>query len=343
MGLPGRVMFKHRVEDSQQLTHAGGKGHFLRFTCCYEPFIEGTEDRIVAHGYQGGHVKGGADIGPPSPTATLSAQLAAISAEGRYTHQRGNLSAVQGAQLRKASQEREGQRGSNSWHTLEQVFLLTPQGALAQAVRDIPVQVFKLLVQRSKNTVDAMSNHWECTVAALLLGHLHLDKLSAPCHQGFQFSGLGFCQRLRADTAGLREVGNSSGVQAVGPFGYTQDRLWGEKSFVRASKQLWEHYVVELDPSSIRQVVEHQAQRAEELVNSQHQGAIQSYEHQQRRREGEPWLVVESAGSACPTAASSTGTTTASSYATPTGAACRSTSRTTTTWTPSSTCKPPRD
>lgn len=70
-----------------------------------------------------------------------------------------------------------------------------------------------------------------------------------------------------------------------------------EKSFAQASRQLWEHYGVELNRSSIRQVVESQAQRAAEAVSIQHQGAIQSYESQQRRREGEPWLVVESDGS----------------------------------------------
>lgn len=70
-----------------------------------------------------------------------------------------------------------------------------------------------------------------------------------------------------------------------------------EKSFAQASQQLWEHYGVQLDRSSIRQVVESQAQRAEELVSTQHQGAIQNYEKQQRRREGKAWLVVESDGS----------------------------------------------
>ena len=90
---------------------------------------------------------------------------------------------------------------------------------------------------------------------------------------------------------GLRCQGKSLGLQRVlTDFG-------AEKSFAQASGQLREHYGVELDPSSVRQVVERQAQRAEELVGTEHQEALKSYESQQQRREGEPWLIVESDGS----------------------------------------------
>lgn len=70
-----------------------------------------------------------------------------------------------------------------------------------------------------------------------------------------------------------------------------------EKSFVQASKQLWEHYRVALHPSSIRQVVERQAQRAEAYVSDQHEEAIRWEGQRQRRLEGKPWLIVEGDGS----------------------------------------------
>jgi hypothetical protein len=46
----------------------------------------------------------------------------------------------------------------------------------------------------------------------------------------------------------------------------------------------------------VRQVVRREAQRAEELVSKEQQEAIKGY-GQKRRREGEPWLIVESDGS----------------------------------------------
>ena len=70
-----------------------------------------------------------------------------------------------------------------------------------------------------------------------------------------------------------------------------------EKSFGQASQQLWEHYGVTLDPSSIRQVVVRQAQRAEEVVQAQHQGVVAAYQSQRGQRQGETWLIVESDGS----------------------------------------------
>lgn len=70
-----------------------------------------------------------------------------------------------------------------------------------------------------------------------------------------------------------------------------------EKSFAQASRQLLEHYGVELERGSIRQVVENQAQRAEALVSREHQQAIEDYQNQPSRGPDTPWLVVESDGS----------------------------------------------
>lgn len=54
---------------------------------------------------------------------------------------------------------------------------------------------------------------------------------------------------------------------------------------------------MELHPSSVRQVVEEQARRAERLIAAHLQGAVSAYEQQTRGPRGEPWLVVESDGS----------------------------------------------
>ena len=90
---------------------------------------------------------------------------------------------------------------------------------------------------------------------------------------------------------GLRCQGKSLALQrALTDFG-------AEKSFAQASKQLWEHYRVELHPSSVREVVSQQAQRAEAFVNSQHEEAVRREAGRQRWLGGKPWLIVESDGS----------------------------------------------
>jgi hypothetical protein len=116
-------------------------------------------------------------------------------------------------------------------------------------------------------------------------GRVELEVPQLRCPQGH--GGDQPFQRL----TGLECRGKSAALQRVlTDFG-------AEKSFAQASKQLWEHYGVELGPSSVRQVVREQAQRAEELVRTEHQEAIQSYAGQQHPPDGEPWLVVESDGS----------------------------------------------
>ena len=70
-----------------------------------------------------------------------------------------------------------------------------------------------------------------------------------------------------------------------------------EKSFEQASRQLKEHYGVELHRSSVREVVLKQAERAGAFVDRGDREAIDGYENQCSNRSGEPWLIVESDGS----------------------------------------------
>jgi len=73
--------------------------------------------------------------------------------------------------------------------------------------------------------------------------------------------------------------------------------LGAEKSFAQASRQLKEHYGVALHPSSVRQVVETQARRAEGFVAGRLQEVGQAFEQDPSPRRGVPWLIVESDGS----------------------------------------------
>ena len=85
--------------------------------------------------------------------------------------------------------------------------------------------------------------------------------------------------------------GKSSALQrALTDFG-------AEKSFEQASRQLKEHYGVELHRSSIREVVLKHAQRAVEFVDREDRETIVGYEKQRNRRHGQPWLIVETDGS----------------------------------------------
>ena len=89
----------------------------------------------------------------------------------------------------------------------------------------------------------------------------------------------------------MRGRGKSLALQrALSDFG-------AERSFERASRQLREHYGVQLHRSSVREVVLKQAQRAGGFVEREEREAIASYEGQRSHRPGPSWLIVESDGS----------------------------------------------
>lgn len=98
-------------------------------------------------------------------------------------------------------------------------------------------------------------------------------------------------QRPFQELTGLQCRGKSAALRRVlTDFG-------AEQSFGRASRQLKEHYGVELHRSSIRDVVLQQAERAAGFVDWADGEAVASYGRQQGLRAGEPWLIVESDGS----------------------------------------------
>ena len=70
-----------------------------------------------------------------------------------------------------------------------------------------------------------------------------------------------------------------------------------EKSFEQASRQLKEHYGVELHRSSVREVVLKHGERAAGLVDLEDREAVSGYEKQRGYRVGKPWLIVETDGS----------------------------------------------
>ena len=100
------------------------------------------------------------------------------------------------------------------------------------------------------------------------------------------------CRREDSPTAGHRPFQELTGLKCRGKSWALQRALTdfgAEMSFEPASRQLKEHYGVELHRSSIREVVLKQAQRASGFVDREDQEAIAGYEKQR--------LIVETDGS----------------------------------------------
>ena len=78
-------MLEHRIEDGEQLTHAGREREFLRLADCKETAVEGADDRSATGRAEGPHVEHGPDGRPSTPHNPLASERATVPSEGRDT------------------------------------------------------------------------------------------------------------------------------------------------------------------------------------------------------------------------------------------------------------------
>jgi len=105
------VGFGHCVEDGQQLAHAGDQGDLLEFAGGEETLVEGADGRIVAGGTERGQVQDSAQFEAPTSKASSAAVLIRVLGVGRDTDPRGDLAAVEPAQLGQVGE----QTGRGDW------------------------------------------------------------------------------------------------------------------------------------------------------------------------------------------------------------------------------------
>jgi hypothetical protein len=132
--IPSLLMFDHRVQDDQELAHAGRQGHFPGLARPTKAVVKGLDYRVIPAGRQSRHIEGSADPSPSAPDHPLAPEAATVSIERGHPYQRGNLMAVQGAQFGELGQEGDGYYWANPRDTTQQVVFLTPQGALPNGV-----------------------------------------------------------------------------------------------------------------------------------------------------------------------------------------------------------------
>jgi len=65
--MPWLSMFDHGIQNSEQLTHTSGNGHFLWFALSAKALVKGSDRRIVAGGHQRTHVEGDSHSRSPAP------------------------------------------------------------------------------------------------------------------------------------------------------------------------------------------------------------------------------------------------------------------------------------
>src|SRR5918999_1288131 len=203
---PGLLMLDHRVQDDQELAHAGGQSHFPGLARRTKAVVKGLDDGFIPVGGKARHIKGSPHSGLSAPDSPFAPEAAAVSIEGGDSYQRGNPVAAQSAQFRKVGQQGDGHHPADSWDAAQQIVLLSPEGTLPQGVVQVIIQISQLLFQPADMVLDPLAHCFRPSgPQPILLGSKHLDDLVPPSQEGGQFLSLGI------QLIGLRQLAGSSG------------------------------------------------------------------------------------------------------------------------------------
>src|SRR5207249_3192702 len=80
--VPSVTMFYHRIEDCQQLAHAGHHGDLVGLAVAAQALVKSANDRVVDPRGEGRHVQNGAHLTPATPGSAAALMFAAIVMKG---------------------------------------------------------------------------------------------------------------------------------------------------------------------------------------------------------------------------------------------------------------------
>jgi transposase len=155
---PGLSMFKHRIQDGQELAHAGREGYFPGLARPTKALVKGLDDGVISGGGQSSHIEGSPDPGPSAPEYSFASEAATISSEGSNAHQCGNLVAAQSAQFRQVGQEGDRHYWADPGEAAQQVVFLSPDGTLPNGVVQVLIQTTQFLLQPADMVLDPLTH-----------------------------------------------------------------------------------------------------------------------------------------------------------------------------------------
>ena len=83
----------HRIEDHQELAHAGNQGNLLRLASSEQTLVEGADDTVMRDGHDGRHVQAAAQVRSSAADAALAVALSRIAIQWSNANELGDLAA----------------------------------------------------------------------------------------------------------------------------------------------------------------------------------------------------------------------------------------------------------
>ena len=116
------------VGEDDEFSHEGGESEFFSFAPSEETEVERFEDRVVAGGDEGGHVKDRADVGAAAEDVALTAELTAVVIKGSDAGEGSGLAIGEGAEFGHEGDEGGGGEGTDALDFLEAINLAQESG-----------------------------------------------------------------------------------------------------------------------------------------------------------------------------------------------------------------------
>ena len=144
---PRRPTLQHRVEDGEQLPHAGRERQLLGLPRLTQALIEHSNDGISSCGDQRRHIEGRPHMGAPTPNGSSALESAAVAWKRGDAGSGRHFFVRQGPQFRQVREERCGQDRAHPRHTPQHLFFLAPDRTLANRRAQIGVGGGEFLFQ----------------------------------------------------------------------------------------------------------------------------------------------------------------------------------------------------
>src|ERR1019366_265167 len=214
--IPGRVMFEHGIEDSEQLAHGGNQRDLGRFTALAQALVKSTQCRLMTDCGQGRHIERGTHLRAAAEDRAWAAPRPALTVERCDSRQGCDLASVEATQLGKASKQGGAGDRPYAWNGAQQRPGRTELGRFTQFEFDSLVDRSKFMLERADSTLDALADRFGHLLAAVTLSDQHSDELAAAVHQGSEFFIGGLRRHVRRRPHPGRKLTQPARVDAVG-------------------------------------------------------------------------------------------------------------------------------
>lgn len=211
------VVFDHRVEDHDELSHAGGEDGLAGFSARLESLSEGHQDWVMLFCGECGHVERATKCFASAADAAFTFGMPAIVVEGGDTDQGGDLLTIEFSQFRQFGDDGGSGDSADAGDSFEEFEAILPLVVGEDELEDGLVEPLDIFAKCVEGPLQALSDGF-VEIAGETVGFrsVELHELSSAGDELVEFGlflmGLDEWTRLHVQC----ETGNDLGVNAIG-------------------------------------------------------------------------------------------------------------------------------